>query len=104
MKQPSSWKDLLANRNPSVEKNPDAAGHVWNLLSETGGKKFRVRRVDGRNIGAEVWNEPKVRRYTCKKCGISATEHPAEASGIVPDYSIHRNLSCDEIIIKDIIE
>lgn len=93
--------DIASRSIDTASVKNDAAGHNWVLVSKVGGKKFRIHRIDGKK-SAEVYDERRVLKYKCKNCGITATEYPAEHKGIIPDF--YKNLTCDELIIKDIIE
>jgi hypothetical protein len=93
VKQPQTWKDYL---KPLHKK--DSYGHKWEVVKTSGGRKFFIRRSDST---AEVHKEPQITYYKCKRCKIKATDM---GNGIIPDSMADRELTCDELIIKDIIQ
>jgi len=96
VKQPQTWKDYL--KNYPNQSGKDSYGHDWEPVKVSGGRKFFIRRSDST---AEVHHEPRTIYYKCKNCKIKATDY---GEGIIPDSATNKNLTCDEIIIKDIIQ
>ena len=98
---PLTWKEIL-KKVPAVGPVEDTKGHRWTSIGSTGGKKFFVRRIDAGYKSASVGNTPKIIHYKCSKCGIKASKRPG-LEDVLPDEHEHRELTCDEVIVKDII-
>lgn len=98
---PQTWKDILQNKPAGGPEQ--SRGHNWQPTGSSGGKKFFIRRLQEGFQSAKVDTTQRVIYYKCSKCGISAKKHVGEG-GIVPDSWEYQNLTCDEVIIKDIID
>lgn len=91
---PKSWKDFFSKNTNVVSSD----GHLWIPQRTKGGRKFVVRRVDS----ASVETTPTTIFYKCEKCDITAVQYMHEPL-VVQDLQ-YLGLTCDECIIKKIIE
>jgi hypothetical protein len=95
--EPKTWKDILNNKpNGAPEENK---GHRWVPTGSKGGNKTFTRR----STFAKISFTQKVIFYKCNICGIKASK-TVGLSDIVPDNNEYRNLACNEVLIKDIIQ
>ena len=92
MREPQTWQDIL-NRH---QKSDD--GHSWKITGSSG-KNASVRRLGPRESSAQY---SKIIYYKCSKCNAKGKRYPGES--IEPELDSHKKLTCDEIMIKDIIE
>lgn len=93
MKKPETWKDYFKNK-----KNNNNTNHSWIIC---GGRGKRNVRTLIRTLSGECFYEPIYILYKCKKCKITAKKY---ISGELIVEDKYRNLTCNEIIIKSIIE
>jgi len=98
--KPQTWKDILEKNK--VSGSEESQGHAWFPTGSSGGKKFFVRRIQNGFASASTDRTQRVIYYKCSKCGITAKKYVGQGS-IVPDSLEHRGLTCDEVIVKDII-
>ncbi len=96
--EPQTWKDIL--KSNAKNDSEDSLGHSWNITGSSGGERFSVRRIDRRMAGFQT--SSRIMYYKCSKCGITAQKRVGE--DIVVDKQIYSGLTCDEVIIKDIID
>lgn len=99
--EPQTWKDIIKNKPACGPEQ--SQGHNWVPTGSSGGKKFFIRRVQAGFQSAQVDRTQRVIYYKCSKCGITARKQVGDG-GIVPDSWEYHNLTCDEVIIKDIID
>lgn len=110
-KEPQTWKDILKKRTTGPQED-DSSGHSWTPIGQKGGTATPIRTYSEssgsvRRSTATVTGfhkTPKVVFYQCKNCKIKGKKTIGEDPTVVPDKREHYSLSCDEIIIKDIIE
>lgn len=97
MGKPRTWKDFL---KPQAAVT-DRMGHKWEkVASNKPKKKFIITRVNGYKY-AEVSSEPEIIKYICSRCQIPATNYNDE--GIKPVSEEDYNLTCDQILVRNII-
>ena len=96
--EPETWKDILKKKYGGPESS---LGHDWIPTGSKGGKQFFIKR-SRRSTFAEVLKSPKTIFYKCKKCHTKASKVIGEGSIVADDIEL-RGLSCDEIMIRDII-
>jgi DNA-directed RNA polymerase subunit RPC12/RpoP len=92
--RPESWIDIFSKKTTTVS----SLGHSWTIQKTIGGRKFVVRRSQS----ASVEETPKTTFYKCEKCGILSVKFGN--SDIQLKDSQYDGLTCDECIIKNIIE
>lgn len=91
MGKPKSWKDLLKKNCVNIPK-----GHNWIIVGGGGGTEARS------------WSpiidrpaKPRYIKYKCTKCNSLARK---EIGGeFLLEKSEHQDLTCDEVVIHDII-
>lgn len=108
-KQPQTWKDILQKNNASPEKGLD--GHDWQPIGQKGGTVTPIRTYSGkrgtsirRSTIAGVYRTPKTVFYKCKHCNITGKKTIGEDPAVIVDNKKYQLLTCDEVIIKDVIE
>jgi len=88
MNKPKTWKDYFKN------KKNNNTNHSWIICGGKGKRSVRT-------LSGECFDEPIYILYKCKKCKITAKKYISEELIIEEKY---KNLTCNEIIIKFIIE
>jgi hypothetical protein len=90
---PKSWKEYLIN-------NKTVNTHSWEIIGGSGSGKNQSR------SWSPMFNEDLQLihiKYKCRKCKITSKKYIYDFEYKL-DNEDYLNLSCDEIIIKDIIE
>lgn len=114
IKQPQTWKDILKKRNVEPDEH-DACGHNWKVVGQKGGTATPIKTY-GKPQGVGTFRRtassacvtgfhrtPKVVYYKCNNCNIKGRKTIGEDPDVVLDNK-YRGLTCDEIIVRDIIE
>ena len=109
-KEPQTWRDILKKRMTGPQED-DSSGHSWTPIGQKGGKSTPIRTYSKgsgsfrRSATVTGFHKtPKVVFYQCKNCKIKGKKTIGEDPSVVLDERKYDTLTCDEVIVKDIIE
>jgi hypothetical protein len=95
MKKPETWKDILEK---NIRENTVQKCHSWIITGSYSSRSVGVRSISGFSNENPSYEGSYI-SYKCKKCGMKGKKYIGD-SNIRPD----EDLSCDEYVIKDILE